>query len=135
MEAPAPRPCDTCPYRRDVPSGIWDAHEYAKLRLYDAETGSQPPGVWQCHLTGGEIQRICAGWAGCHDGDNLLALRVGVLTGLITPATARQVVEYRSPVPLFDSGAEAADHGEQDLENPGLDALEAIAKLQRIKGR
>lgn len=24
-------PCETCPYRRDVPSGVWSADEYRKL--------------------------------------------------------------------------------------------------------
>lgn len=24
-------PCGTCPYRRDVPAGIWHGEEYAKL--------------------------------------------------------------------------------------------------------
>nr|WP_280343300.1 DUF6283 family protein [Nocardia neocaledoniensis] len=31
---PAPRPCVSCPYRRDVPSGVWDFGEYEKLRGY-----------------------------------------------------------------------------------------------------
>lgn len=30
-EEPSPRLCESCPYRRDVPSGIWDRSEYAKL--------------------------------------------------------------------------------------------------------
>ena len=26
------QPCSSCPYRKDVPSGVWAHHEYEKLR-------------------------------------------------------------------------------------------------------
>ena len=35
------RPCPTCPYRRNCPSGLWDASEYARLIDYDGEIGDQ----------------------------------------------------------------------------------------------
>lgn len=35
-------PCHSCPYRRDVPSGVWATEEYDKLLPYDADTASQP---------------------------------------------------------------------------------------------
>lgn len=132
---PAQRPCDSCPYRRDVPSGVWDRTEYAKLRRYDRPTGEQPTGVWQCHVTDSadRPRRICAGWAGCHDGDHLLAVRVAVAAGTISPDTAQQVVDYHTPVPLFSSGAEAADHGERDLAEPSLAAVRVMQKIQRLE--
>lgn len=135
IQSPARRPCDSCPYRRDVPSGIWDASEYAKLPRYDADTAFQPQGLFQCHQTGEDNarRRICAGWAGCHDGDNLLALRLAVGSGRISPETARMVVEYQSPVPLFRSGAEAASHGMRDITLPSPDALRTLAKIQRTR--
>ena len=46
---PAPRPCDSCPYRQDVPSGIWAASEYAKLPAYDAPTCAQSARLFLCH--------------------------------------------------------------------------------------
>ena len=30
-----PKPCASCPYRCDVPSGVWHPDEYAKLEVYD----------------------------------------------------------------------------------------------------
>ncbi|MFD7961193.1 DUF6283 family protein [Streptomyces zaomyceticus] len=39
---PAPRPCASCPYRRDVPSGVWSRGDYVKLPLYDGPTWTQP---------------------------------------------------------------------------------------------
>ncbi|MBN6034084.1 DUF6283 family protein [Amycolatopsis sp. 195334CR] len=135
MAAPAPRPCISCPYRRDVPSGIWHAREYAKLPPYDADTGSQPSGLFQCHQNDGDDlhRRICAGWAGCHDGGELLALRLAVIDGRIAPETAQAVVNYQSPVPLFDSGAEAAAHGLRDITTPASEALRAMEKIQRVR--
>ncbi|WP_205661085.1 DUF6283 family protein [Amycolatopsis vastitatis] len=133
---PAPRPCASCPYRRDVPSGIWYASEYAKLPRYDAETGAQPGGLFHCHQndSDGSRRRICAGWAGCHDGDELLALRLAVFSGRISSATAQTTVNYRSPVPLFDSGAEAAIHGVRGFDAADSGALQAIEKIRRVRG-
>lgn len=133
IRPPAQRPCDSCPYRQDVPSGMWDASEYAKLARYDADTIAQPPGLFLCHLTE-ENGRMCAGWAGCHDGDNLLALRLATANGRISPETAQFTVGYRSPVPLFASGTEAAIHGMRNIDQPSDDALAAMNKIERVRG-
>jgi hypothetical protein len=135
LQPPARRPCGACPYRLDVPSGVWAASEYAKLPDYDRDTPYQPTGVFQCHLTEhkGASYRICAGWAGCHDTENLLSLRIAVSAGLITPETAEATCDYESPVPLFASGAEAAAHGIRDLANPSAAACAAANKIVRIR--
>lgn len=134
-EPPAPRPCASCPYRRDVPSGIWDASEYAKLPLYDDPTYAQPTALFLCHQRGRDdaSARVCGGWAGCHDGDELLALRMAVSSGEITVATADAIRDYASPVPLFRSGAEAAAHGMREIHRPGPAAVSAMAKLARTR--
>ena len=130
---PAPNPCDSCPYRRDVPSGVWAEEEYAKLEAYDNETAGQPAAVWVCHQNdqGSAKSRICAGWAGCHDGDNLLALRFAVIDGLITSDVAQSIIDYVSPVPLFDTATEAAEHGRAEIESPREAARMTIAKISR----
>lgn len=118
------RPCGTCPYRRDVPSGIWSAAEYAKLARYDNDVPDQlmagATRLFDCHQRTGEL---CAGWVGCHDMDNNLALRLA--GDDIDPA----VFDYVSPVPLFATGAEAAAHGMRDIEAPGRAARRKIAGL------
>lgn len=131
--APAPRPCESCPYRRDVPSGIWDASEYEKLRLYDHETALQPLAMFQCHQEDADSphRRVCAGWAGCHDGDELLALRLAVATGRIDADTFTAIVEYVSPVELFASGTEAADHGQMGIDSPNSAAIALMDKITR----
>jgi hypothetical protein len=134
-QPPAPSPCTFCPYRRDVPSGVWSEDEYAKLAEYDGPTWGQPGKVFRCHVHNRDSERgtACGGWAGCHDGDELMALRFGTVTGEITVETAEAIRDYVSPVPLFASGAEAAAHGMREIHNPGPEAREAIRKIDRIR--
>ena len=71
-----PVPCVTCPYRCDVPSGVWAAEEYAKLPEYDAPTWQQPPALFMCHS---HPDGLCTGWLQSHANRehafDLLALR------------------------------------------------------------
>lgn len=119
------QPCSACPYRRDVPSGVWAAHEYDKLRDYDNPTADQPFGVFACHAT---PDHLCHGWAVCHSNRghefDLLSLRMTGSPAITEPA-----------VPLFGSGNEAADHGQQDIEAPSGDAVRTVARLLRKHDR
>ena len=117
----ANRPCGSCPYRRDVPSGVWEREEYDKLPLYDGETWRQSPNVFMCHQRDGGL---CAGWLACHDTLHLLALR---MTRNIDPS----VFGYKTDVPVFASGAEARAHGIKDIQEPGKHAKKVIAGLER----
>lgn len=126
---PARRPCGSCPYRRDVPSGVWDETEYAKLPEYDLETAYQPPGAFFCHQQDG---RLCAGWVAVHDMDNCLGIRLLLsLRRDVTDEERNSIIDYSTDVPLFDSGAEAAAHGQRDLLRPGGDAVRIIGRLTR----
>lgn len=122
LPRPGKAPCGTCPYRRDVPPGIWSADEYAKLPGYDGSTGDQilagAIGLFMCHQNPG---KLCSGWVGCHDMRHAAALRFNP----VHPST----YDYASPVPLFSSGMEAARHGLAGIKNPGLAACRAIQKL------
>src|SRR5205085_516935 len=110
---PPPTPCGSCPYRRDVPSGIWSREEYEKLPRYDRPTWEQPFGLFMCHQRDGNL---CGGWLACHDRDELLALR---MSRDFDPTAVRL---YSTPVPVFASGAEACAHGLRDIDRPGSDA-------------
>ncbi|MGW2882536.1 DUF6283 family protein [Streptomyces sp. NPDC001233] len=137
LRPPAPRPCESCPYRLDIPSGVWAYEEYEKLRQYDAPTANQPTALFQCHQNdaASDARRICAGWAGCHDGAHLLSLRLAVLDRRIQASTYQAAVEYVSPVPLFASGGEAATHGQTDADRPSTDeARRLIDKISRTRG-
>jgi hypothetical protein len=115
-------PCSSCPYRRDVPAGIWSPEEYAKLPEYDGETGDQimagAVAVFLCHQQPG---RLCAGWVGCHDMRHNAAIRFNPVDPMVH--------DYKSPVALFGSGAEAAAHGMSGVKNPGPEAKAQIEKL------
>jgi len=123
---PAPKPCESCPYRRDVPSGVWSAHEYAKLARYDGPTWTQPTELFQCHQTDHDSARarLCAGWVACH-GEELLALRIGAAIGTVNPA----VLNYTTAVPVFASGTEAMLHGVAKINDPSDEACAMVAKI------
>jgi hypothetical protein len=115
------RPCPQCPYRCDVPSGVWAHFEYEKLRLYDAPTGDQPPSAFACHA---RPEQLCHGWAVVHTSRghayDLLALRLRPPEPIPKPA-----------VPLFASGNEAADHGQRDIDTPSDEAQKAVETVMR----
>jgi hypothetical protein len=135
IREPARRPCPSCPYRRDAPSGLWAQSEYVKLPGYDRPTGEQPTGLFQCHQTerGYPRARICAGWAGVHrdnpQGHELLSVRLAVAIGVLDDADT--VMGYTTDVPLFTSGAVAAAHGMDEIDYPGVGAQRISAKLAR----
>ena len=126
LPSPPKVPCGTCPYRRDVPSGVWERCEYEKLPCYDGETGEQVMkhafGLFMCHQNDG---CLCGGWLLTHDRDHLLALRVNH----VDPS----VWDYAPDIEVFASGQEAHDHGVRDLQRPGADAQRKIAGLQRLR--
>lgn len=112
--------CATCPYRRDVPTGLWHDNEYEKLRAYDLPTGEQPASLFLCHCGDGTL---CAGWWAVHGGE-LLAVRLGQITGAVG----------RLPIVCGDfyaSGNEAADAGQRDIQSPSEAAIRAINRLNK----
>jgi hypothetical protein len=112
-----------------VPSGVWTEEEYEKLRKYDGDIFDQAVagahGLFSCHQADG---KLCAGWAGCHDMHNMFATR------LHAGQLDESVWDYTSPVPLFASGNEAADHGETEIENPSVAARSVIRKITKLRG-
>lgn len=130
--APAPRPCGSCPYRRDVPSGVWAEDEYDKLPRYDEDTHGQPAAAFFCHQQDG---RLCAGWVGCHDMGNSLGLRFAGMAGRLTPAEFDACLDYTTDVPLFASGAEAAAHGKWNLAAPDVRAQRTMQKVSARQAR
>lgn len=120
---PRPRPCASCPYRCNVPSGVWDASEYAKLPEYDGDTASQFPAAFFCHQQDGSV---CSGWLGHRDPSQLLGVRLGVLRGQLDESC----LDYSTDVLLFPTGAEAAAHGMAEYEHPSPAAAETMRKIK-----
>jgi hypothetical protein len=119
-------PCASCPYRVDVASGVWHETEYEKLRDYDGEIGEQKSlKAFYCHHADG---RVCSGWLAHRDPADLLAVRLGISIGTLHES----VVDHCTTVPLFASGAEAADHGEKEIKSPSEKATQTIAKIVKV---
>lgn len=125
---PRPRPCASCPYRCDVPSGVWARSEYEKLPGYDGDMAQQRPNVFMCHQTDGHV---CSGWLGHKDPLDLLAVRLGISFGTLDPSCA----DYSTEVPLFGSGEEAAEHGMAEIVRPGESAKQAIEKIKKVRSQ
>lgn len=116
-------PCLTCPYRLDVPSGVWSASEYEKLRGYGANVTFN---LFLCHQTiAGGVELACKGWLLVES--ESVAVRVACSLGLLdypacfAPCSAG----------LHSSGAAAADYGQKQLKRPGRRALRVIEKLRQ----
>lgn len=125
MKGIMPTPCVACPYKKDVPSGVWAEEEYDKLPLYDAETPAQPFEPFACHAA---PDHYCHGWAVCHSNRGrpfeLISLRLAGVTDIPDAG-----------VPLFSSGQEASDHGKRNIERPGEDARLTQERLLKRHAR
>jgi hypothetical protein len=122
---PRKRPCPSCPYRKGVPSGVWDPEEYEKLPRYDGDIPEQTAiAVFKCHQQDG---CVCSGWLGHREPGDMLAVRLGILSGQLD----EESLEYTTTVPLFESGAQAAEHGLSHVVDPGTEAQAVIDKLTR----
>lgn len=125
----AKAPCKSCPYRKDVPSGVWMKNEYDKLPNYDGSIMDQlltdgALALFYCHQQDG---KLCAGWLGGHGPHNLLAVRMAASRDRLSD----RVLNYVSPVPLFASGTEAAKHGKRSIRRPGKLAKSMVQRLVR----
>lgn len=121
LPKPPKRPCGSCPYRKDIPSGVWSEVEYDKLKKYDGETWQQSPSLFMCHQRDG---CVCGGWLQTHDTDHLLALRINPVD--------EACFGYQSDIPTFETGTEAAEHGKAEIDCPGDEAQAIIHKVGNL---
>ncbi len=123
------RPCASCPYRLDCPSGVWHPEEYDKLRRYSDEpnVAAQTFGVFLCHYSvrGRGHDVPCRGWLTV-EADSVAA-RMNLAEGILDPDDV-----YAEPtVPLHPTGTAAAEHGMRDIDHPSTEALRLIERLER----
>ena len=128
------QPCSSCPYRKDVPSGVWDVSEYVKLLEYDNETQEQPLGRFDCHQQNG---CLCRGWLDCHgnqgQGRELLSVRLAVANGSIGSDDLNKALSESPAVKVFGSGKEACLHGLQGIDSPSEEALDVMVKIKKVQ--
>jgi hypothetical protein len=127
----APRPCNTCPYRRDTPPGVWHPEEYEKLPLYDDGSDEIQIATFHCHqqnATG--VETVCRGWLTVHC--ESIAARLALITGALTVEQLYADVD----VELYATGQEARDAGMAGVDDPDERARRAIDRLvQKGAGR
>lgn len=100
------RPCERCPWRRDVEPGEFTAERYEALRDTTGEPGNEAPvgsPMFACHKSAEGKEIACAGWLASVGYDLNLTARLNVAIG-----------EIEMPVPdaswpaLFDDYDEMA---------------------------
>jgi hypothetical protein len=121
-------PCNTCPYRKDTPSGIWDREEYNKLPAWDGtEMHEMNIALFLCHsanLAGNKA--VCRGWLEVHCENK--GVRLNMMSGRITvPCTTPTTAE------LYESGAAARRAGLRGVRKPSKKANVVINKLARAR--
>jgi len=124
-------PCASCPYRKDVPSGIWATEEYDKILPYDNETMFQPARIFLCHQQNG---CLCRGWLDTH-GTELLAIRFGCIKGEVDPADITKAIDEGPAVEVFETAAQAAKHGRKSIKRPGVKAKQMVEQLTNKRSR
>jgi hypothetical protein len=119
----APNPCNSCPYRRDTPSGIWAKEEYDKLPAWDEQWGGG--GVFLCHNA---PDSLCRGWLEVHHRN------IGVR---LASCGVKWTAENSEPtkVPLYASGAEARKAGIRGIKNPSKKAIRKIDQILERRAR
>jgi len=105
---------------------VWAHHEYEKLRAYDEPTGDQPFAVFACHAT---PEHLCHGWVAVHENRGnahaLLALRL----------FPTDVIPDKDDLRFYESGNEAADMGQAEIDNQSIVAQDAVNRLLRKNPR
>jgi hypothetical protein len=80
--------------------------------------------VFMCHQP--DEGDVCSGWLGHREyPEDMLAVRLGIIRGDLD----ENCLEYSTDVPLFESGAAAAEHGMKRFLDPQEDALSVIRKI------
>lgn len=123
-------PCSSCPYRKDIPTGVWHASEYEKLRLYDDTAQNQAFIPFHCHQEP-EIGKptLCRGWLSVHC--ESAAVRILGMQGNVTEEQVYAEVKE----PLYKSGNEAADAGLKGIKRPSKKARKIVERLIKKGGR
>lgn len=108
------KPCEQCPWREDVPTGIFppEAYRTSAPTSYDMSERT-----FACHMSGASTPRTCAGFLIRH-GHHNLSVRLSAMTGRIH---LDEVTD--GGYPLYPSYREMAIANGVDADDPVLIAV------------
>jgi len=130
------RACSSCPYRRDVPSGVWAADHYHVLKELDCrrtiklpyptkdgivmlDTPNPSPGTFHCHQSNATGKpTVCRGWLSVER--NSIGARLLQMDEMPT--------EDESDF-YYSTGTEACEAGLKGIESPSPEARALVEKL------
>lgn len=120
-------PCGSCPYRKDVPAGVWHPEEYTKLSGFTPKDPRSVPamGTFLCHNHEEKDRVLCRGWTFVERESP--AVKLLVYLGRVEPDDVCQTPR----TPLFETGQEAALHGLSGVKKPTKAARRLQDKITR----
>lgn len=121
-----PKPCDTCPYSKSTPPGVWHPEEYLKLKKFDDPLAHGIiSATFLCHNGGtpGANDTLCRGWLSVHA--DSIPVRFLLSQGRVSP---EDIPEELDPG-LYASGAEACAAGLRGVKKPSRKAKKAMDKI------
>lgn len=105
------RPCPQCPWRADLPTGVFppEAYRHSASTAYD-----MAPNTFACHMAGPDSPKDCAGFL-MRGADHNLAVRLKIIRKALDP---RQISD--GGFPLYDSYRAMAEANGVDPDDPAL---------------
>jgi hypothetical protein len=104
------QPCAQCPWRRDVPTGVFPAEAF---RISASTAYDQAMEMFACHMSGVDRMSTCAGFLLSNAHHNL-GVRFATLSGKI------DLTQVESHVPLYGSYREMAEANGVEPRDPVL---------------
>jgi len=103
-------PCPECPWRTDVPTGVFPAEAFRHSARTAADMAES---LFGCHMAGPETPQTCAGFL-LRNAEHNLAVRIAIASGRIDPDKVRETA------PLYDNYRAMAIANGVDENDPAL---------------
>lgn len=105
-------PCDECPWRRDVPTGVFppEAFRISAGTSYDMARSN-----FSCHMKGAKRPAICAGFL-CRGANHNMSVRMAVMAGSVNTDLVSD-----GGFPLYSSYRKMAEANGVPHDDPALE--------------
>ncbi|THK37722.1 hypothetical protein EHS39_13380 [Ensifer sp. MPMI2T] len=116
-------PCEQCPWRSDLPTGVFppEAFRRSASTAYDMANNT-----FACHMSGKEKPATCAGFL-LRGAEHNLGIRLAIIAGRYDPRGVR------SDVPLYRSYREMAEANGVPSGDPALEPCRGVDEHWPLK--